>query len=441
MAGLPTQKAINLVCRRPALSVFGLVVAIVLGVGAYQGWIYARTGFIEPRARWRAAQQALERHDFSDALEHLKACAKAWPDDVATHFLLARTARRAGKLNEAEKYLFTCEHLSDQQPSALPPDTKLEWALLQAERGKLADVENYLRARLRESHPDSALILETLSWKFMWSGRLKEALSYLDLWLKQQPGDHEALVRRGWVYEHLFNGRGALEDYKAAVAVQPDDDDVRLRVTQLLLSVNQPTDAWEYLEPLLETRPNDTDVRVCLARYQRLVGRSQQAEETLSQVLTVKPGNVEATAELGVLRLEKGNTADAERLLREAYAKEPYNRLVAYSLGQCLERLGKREEVKAIKVSMERHETDVKRLGSLIDEVMKRPYDPSLRYEIGMIFLQNGFRDDGLRWLGTALKADPTHKPTHQALAEYYDRAGQPQEAARHRAFVKQPGT
>ena len=69
MAGLPTQKAINLVCRRPALSVFGLVVAIVLGVGAYQGWIYARTGFIEPRARWRAAQQALERHDFSDALE------------------------------------------------------------------------------------------------------------------------------------------------------------------------------------------------------------------------------------------------------------------------------------------------------------------------------------------------------------------------------------
>jgi predicted Zn-dependent protease len=410
----------------------------LFGLATYRGWVYARTAFIEPRTRWQAAQVAIDRRDFSEAITHLQACANAWPNDVPTLFLLARTERRAGKSDDAEEHLIACQRLKSQQPDTIGPDTNLEWALLKAERGGLAQVESYLQARLRESHPDSPLILDTLSWNTMWSGRLKEAYSYLDMWLKQQPRDHEALVRRGWVLEHLFNGTGAIDDYKAAVASQPDDDDVRLRLTQLLLAANQPADAIEFLQPLLETRVSEPNVAVCLARYQRLMGKMDQAEKTLTKLLGSHQGNAQATAELGMLAMEKGQMGEAERLLRDAYAKDPQNRLVSYSLGQCLEKLGRRDEVKKLKEAMERQETAAKRMEQLIQDVMKHPYDPSLRHEVGMIFLQNGFIQDGLRWMRTALQVDPSHRATHQALAEYLERTGKTEEAARHRMFAQQ---
>jgi Tfp pilus assembly protein PilF len=39
-----------------------------------------------------------------------------------------------------------------------------------------------------------------------------------------------------------------------------------------------------------------------------------------------------------------------------------------------------------------------------------------------------------LHWLLTALKEDPGHALAHKALADYYERAGQPERAAMHRA-------
>jgi Tfp pilus assembly protein PilF len=50
-----------------------------------------------------------------------------------------------------------------------------------------------------------------------------------------------------------------------------------------------------------------------------------------------------------------------------------------------------------------------------------------------VICLGNGQAQEGLRWLSGALQIDPQHGPTHQALADYYEKAGEPDLAARHR--------
>ena len=423
--------------QRPGVGLCVLAVLCLAGLLTYKAWLYARARFIEPRNHWRAAREAIDRREFSAALPHLEHCTSAWPNDVETRFLLARTLRRAGKLDEAEQCLVACEHLVERRDDATRPDTKLEWALIQAQRNKLTEVEKYLQARLREFHPDSLLILETLSWQLMWSGRLGDARSYLDIWLSERPNEHDALVRRGWVFEHLLNRTAAIDDYQAALAARPDDDNVRSRLVELLLSENRPTDALAWLQPLLETRPDDPDVIVCLARCQRISGQFEQAQKALTMLLAVHPQNAPALSELGMLALEKGQTTEAERFLREAAAKDPHNRLITYSLWQCLEKLGKRDEAKHIKESLERDDAATKRMDQLVRDVMKRPYDPSLRHEVGMIFLQNGFTEDGLRWLVTALHVDPSHRPTHRALADYYERAGNTEEAARHRQFLQ----
>jgi Tfp pilus assembly protein PilF len=76
-------------------------------------------------------------------------------------------------------------------------------------------------------------------------------------------------------------------------------------------------------------------------------------------------------------------------------------------------------------------------MGELMQQVLKTPRSAPLRHEIGALFLRNGFTEDGLSWLRTALEQDPAYRPAHQALAEHYQRTGQPDKAERHRQAGK----
>src|SRR5439155_26406475 len=133
-----------------------LVAALALGLLVAAGVLLA------PHARAvyhaRAADRAIARGDFDDALEHLDVCLAVWPDRASTRFLAARTARRAGRLDEAER------HLTRLQSAHGPSEqTTLERALLQVERGDVGRAEGYLRKTVGRDHPDAAIVCEALA--------------------------------------------------------------------------------------------------------------------------------------------------------------------------------------------------------------------------------------------------------------------------------------
>jgi tetratricopeptide (TPR) repeat protein len=414
-----------------------VVLLAVLGLLLYAGGRQLWTRYCVPTSHFREAQQALENRDFEGARRHLAYCLEAWPDDAATQFLSARAARRAGDLDAAQDHLARCLRLQEMKPDASVGDTALEVALLEAQRGKLTDVEEHLRVRLREDHPDSLLILEVLTWELMWSNRLDEARHYLDQWLQRRPRDYDALVRRGWVAEHLMDTTGALRAYGEALEVDPAQDNVRLRVAEILVRKTRAAEALEHLDRLHKLPADKPEVLVCRARGQRLLGNAPEAIRLLDRVLAAHPYQVQALSERGLLALEAGQPAQAERLLRLAAERDPSNNQVNSNLCHCLESLGKKEEARQVAAKLREKENEVKRMGQLIRAVMKHPHDPALRCEVGLIFLRNGFTDDGLRWLGTALQEDPYHRPTRKALAEYYENAGDEEHAAPHRRFLQ----
>jgi tetratricopeptide (TPR) repeat protein len=426
-------------CRRPWRTLCWAGLLLLLGLAGYAGWHYARARYLEPRAHFAAAERDLEQLAFPDALAHLRLCAQAWPDDLPTHFLLARTARRAGHFAEAEEELVLCERLQAEQPSTRPVATRLEWALLEAQRGRLVAVEGYLRGRLRDEDPDSLLILETLSWELMRGNRLREAWTFLNLWLQQKPDDYEAMVRRGWVAEHLFDFAAALQDYGHALAIDPRQDNVRQRLAELLVDKKRAAEALEHLEILRQHQPENPAVLVCYARCQHLLGKVQEATRLVDAVLKQDPRNARALGERGLLALEADQPTLAERLLRQAVDLDPSNGVLIYNLHHCLERLGKHAEAKQALARLNETAVELQRMEQFTQQVMHKPHDPSLRYEVGKIFLRNGFIKEGLYWLDTALTEDPRHRPTHEALADFFERQGNREQAAYHRRFVTQP--
>ncbi len=148
------------------------------------------------------------------------------------------------------------------------------------------------------------------------------------------------------------------------------------------------------------------------------------------------PADGPALLERGRLALETGQPAEAEGLLRRAAAARPHDRDTNYHLALCLQGLGKADEAATYLSRMRAIEDDLKRLMKVHAETLKRPDDPGLRLEAALICLRNGDEAEGLRWLHGALLSDPRHRPTHQALADYYERHGDATRAGQHRRLA-----
>jgi Tfp pilus assembly protein PilF len=142
---------------------------------------------------------------------------------------------------------------------------------------------------------------------------------------------------------------------------------------------------------------------------------------------------VGALGERGRLYLETGQPADAERWLRVAAGLAPYDRDIIYVLYLCLQQSGKSKEAEGYGAKLQEIDTQLGRLRELTRQVAATPHDPALRHEAGMIFLRSGQAKEGLRWLYSALHEEPRYRPTHQALAEYYESIGEKGQAASHR--------
>ena len=94
---------------------------------------------------------------------------------------------------------------------------------------------------------------------------------------------------------------------------------------------------------------------------------------------------------------------------------------------------GRREEADAAQARYRETQGLLKRVNVLLrDEVERRPSDPGPPSEAGRGLLRIGQDRLGLHWLHEALRRDPRHRPTHEALAEYYQKKD-PTKAAFHR--------
>ena len=85
-------------------------------------------------------------------------------------------------------------------------------------------------------------------------------------------------------------------------------------------------------------------------------------------------------------------------------------------MSRCLAQLGREEEAKTYEARVKRLDGDLTRLSVLRDAVIKHPSDADLRCEGGLLFLRNGEREEGLRWLQLALRLDPNCEPARAAL-------------------------
>jgi predicted Zn-dependent protease len=412
--------------RHPWQAIAGLILlAALLGWAGYRGsWYFVA------RAHYRAAQQALDRHEWSQARSQLQACLRTWPDKPAVHLLAARAARRLERLEEAKEHLDACERLQGGESRA----TEVERALLRVHRGDLAAVEGWLRTRVAEDDPDTVEILDILSTALILDYRAAEAHQCLDELLRRQPDNFDILLRHALTAQAQAWYSVAVESLQKAVDLRPEADGARLSLAQNLVTLGRYGDALPHLTSLRERQPDEPDVLLTLARCLAGQGQQNQAVELLDQLLARQPDNYAALGERGWLCVELDRPAEGESYLRRAQALAPPDQALLIRFSDCLRLLGKDEEARRYREEADRLRADTLQALSLTKRIREEsPNDPDLCHELGCILLRLGKQSDALRFFQKALKANPNHRPTHESLTALYEGVGDFERAAYHR--------
>jgi tetratricopeptide (TPR) repeat protein len=386
--------------------------------------------------QWQAAQTAIKEDRLDEARSRLAFCLRVWPWSVPVHLRAARAARLGGDFVGAEALLNQCLKLQH----GATEDVQLEFLLMRVQAGEVDEVASALQSYVEKKHPETSLILETLSRAYMHDARYGPALGALDRWIQEDPEAAAAFFYRGWVMERLNDYEGSLKDYRRAVELAPDQVQYRLKVAEMLLEKSNPPEAIPHLERLWHQFPNRPDVLAALGHGRLLQGRREEARPLLEAAVEKLPDEPMLLLHLAQLEMQDDRPVEAEKWLRRLLKAEPFDQEAEYVLVGSLRLQGRQEEAAALLEQYEKHKALLKRATKLLEEEAKHPTnDPNNPAEAGTILLEIGQEHLGLYWLGQALQRDPNHQPSHKALADYFEKKGDSEKAAAHRRRLREP--
>lgn len=409
--------------RRGALRLAGALV--VLAPAGSQAWAWYHL--------W-VAKKALARHHPEEARPALAACERVWGWRASVRVLGCRAAWQGGDPDAALEELRAAQRLA----GGATEETAFEWALVQASAGNVREVEQYLQARAEQSPAVAGpLVWEALAVGYLRAYRTLDAMSCLEYWLKREPENLRALELRGATFVAGKGVTRGLEDYRRVIERDPARTSTRWRLIDGALALGGYDEAATHLEAVAKQTPDDPEVAARLARCYNLLGRPDDARRLIDAALAQHPDHAPCLRTRGQLALtaRPADPAAAEADLRRAVALAPTDYQTQNLLFQALQQQGKvgeaKEQLKAAEAVRDRAE----RIGELSSrKLAEYPLDPALHYEMGKLLLDGGRADAAVEWLQNALKLDPTHRPSHAALAAYHEDRGDREKAAFHRA-------
>lgn len=368
----------------------------------------------------RIARDEVQRYHTPQAIRQLRICRDIWPRDPECLLLAARAARRARIYGDTERLLRLYREVRGRDEAHT-----FEQLLLAAEC-RVNEVADLCWSHVENDHADTTLILEALTRGYLRQYQLREARRCLERWRQLQPDNPQA-----WYLDGLFrldylqlDRAGALDSYRRALELDEDHEEARLGLAVALLKGRNFAEASEHFQRLRQGQPENLRLQVALAECLDGLGQSAEAVRLADDVLAQQPEFGPALGLRGQLAFASGQWDDAKSWLRRALLHNPQDHRARYSLILCLEQSGQDEEAKRQRRQLQQLEEDLAHFNEIVTrDIAQRPTDPALHCTLGQLLLRGGQREEGMRWLRSALRLDPDYAPARQTLAEYQSQA------------------
>lgn len=118
--------------------------------------------------------------------------------------------------------------------------------------------------------------------------------------------------------EQAWEGQMAIEGFKAALAINPDNDTTKLNLAECYIGTGETMQGVVILRDLTIKNPNNAPANLLLGQQGIVSGQFDKAIARFDKVLKVEPKNIEAILGMAEAYKNKGDKAKAIELLEQS---------------------------------------------------------------------------------------------------------------------------
>lgn len=232
------------------------------------------------------------------------------------------------------------------------------------------------------------------------SGKPEDADNLLECVLADQPDQVDALQLRGLVRRQGGDNEAAVEWFRRALALAPDQPHVLNNLGNALMDLDRPGEAMAAYREALRQKPGDRDALVNFGLAELECGAPKRAVAVLSQAVELHPGHGVAWTTLAEANKTLGRYEEAIAAARKALALRPEHVPTLTILGVAQRLLG--DSTAAV--------------ATLEHCVKLRGADGPLRCALAYAYYEDGRTDEAIACLEQAIENEPGRREAHAAL-------------------------
>jgi tetratricopeptide (TPR) repeat protein len=250
-----------------------------------------------------------DRAKIDDALTHLQAAFRIYPDDLATGMAVAQILLNTGRWAESEKVLATMlERAPDQRA------INYTYALVLTKLGRGNESKQYFE-RAVEVDPTFGPAVQQLVDIYESENEFGKAAAVLQPLIADDPMNVDLQRRQAYLYLRAGEPEKARAGLKALVDADPKDTRSLFYLAEAYNDLEQYIEADKIYRKLLEATPDDADVLASYGLSQIAQHKFDEAAKTFQAMLKLPelPDNLQVLAktQLAYIDLQKGNYAAA----------------------------------------------------------------------------------------------------------------------------------
>jgi len=230
--------------------------------------------------------------------------------------------------------------------------------------------------------------------------------------VKIDPKFGEARLKLAETHERMNNLQAAYPEYIRAADALPDNHDVQLKATRILLLSGQFEDAKARAAGLLEKNPKDVEALLLRANAMAGLRDPAGAIAEIEEAIKINPESSQAFVSLGAIRMNGGDAKLAEAAYRQAIALEPESMGAKLALANFLWAAGRAPEAEA----------------ALKEVLAKDPQHLLANRMLGVLYLSTRRTSEAEQPLKTVAEVSKAQAARFQ-LADYYVGVGRANDA------------
>lgn len=384
------------------------------------------------------AMLALDEEDMEGAITWWQEALRHAPANASLWRRLADCYRRSGRYAEACDAYAHLEALVPADPVLLKA-----WGNA-ALSGELWEEARVPFGRLAETHGDPAAML-TLAEVAATLHDHVEAWRWSQVLLsgEEPPAEAEAIAKAAAkALAESSEGQESLDWWERYLELEPGDVDAYLSKSRLLKAAGELEGAIATLHHTMELAPGDGTVLRLLADCHRQAGELEAAEDVLLTALHEDPKDAEALFALAEMAWDRGEIQRVWELGQQLLGLNNRNPQAQGLIARCAKLLAEEasaqgdwenailywelllsfdiDEETALQ-SLSQAYVNAGRYAEAVGiqrEVVRIfPEDPDRRFRLGEIAVMGGFWEEARATFLELREADPSHIPTHHALA------------------------